>query len=167
MKAKDIVVGRTYTAKVSGKVVPVKVLSMDDGGRIRWECENTLTKRRIVVKSPQRFRAEVRTEIAEPPATIFGRQWAEAKSQHSGMLLLFRVGDFYQAFGNDAYTLATVCGLTLRNRDGWPMAEFPHHHHLEVYLRKLLTAGHRVALCEQVNEVPVRKPIERIVLPNP
>lgn len=61
----------------------------------------------------------------------------------------FRVGDFFELFDADAQTAAKELGLTLTTRDRTTaMAGFPHHA-LETYLRKLLTAGHRVAICEQ------------------
>ena len=72
------------------------------------------------------------------------QQYQEAKAAHPGMLLLFRMGDFYELFEEDAEVASRVLGLTLTSRDKTiPMAGFPHHA-LEGYLRKLLHAGHRV-----------------------
>jgi DNA mismatch repair protein MutS len=64
-------------------------------------------------------------------------QYREAKERHPGMLLLFRMGDFYELFCDDAEVAARMLGLTLTSRDGGktPMAGFPHHQ-LEGYLRK-------------------------------
>src|SRR4051812_8920953 len=96
------------------------------------------------------------------------RQYQEAKSQHPGMLLLFRMGDFYETFDDDAELAARVLGLTLTSRDKQvPMAGFPHHQ-LENYLRKLLHAGHRVAVCDQVEDPArargrVRRGVPRVV----
>jgi DNA mismatch repair protein MutS len=85
------------------------------------------------------------------------RQYQEAKAQHPGMLLLFRMGDFYETFDDDARLAARVLGLTLTSRDKQvPMAGFPHHQ-LENYLRKLLHAGHRVAVCDQVEDSALAK----------
>jgi DNA mismatch repair protein MutS len=85
------------------------------------------------------------------------RQYQEAKAQHPGMLLLFRMGDFYETFDDDARLAARVLGLTLTSRDKQvPMAGFPHHQ-LENYLRKLLHAGHRVAVCDQVEDPALAK----------
>src|SRR3954453_4015483 len=85
------------------------------------------------------------------------RQYQEAKSQHPGMVLLFRMGDFYETFDDDAELAARVLGLTLTSRDKQvPMAGFPHHQ-LENYLRKLLHAGHRVAVCDQVEDPALAK----------
>ena len=71
--------------------------------------------------------------------------YREAKERHPGMILMFRVGDFYELFDTDAETVARVLGLALTIRDKvLPMAGFPHQS-LEANLRKLLQAGHRVS----------------------
>jgi DNA mismatch repair protein MutS len=98
------------------------------------------------------------------------QQYREAKERHPGMLLLFRMGDFYELFDSDAELAAPVLGLTLTSRDKTvPMAGFPHHA-LEPYLRKLLQAGHRVAICDQVEDPAlakglVRREVTRVVTP--
>jgi len=87
------------------------------------------------------------------------RQYREAKAAHPGMLLLFRMGDFYETFDDDAELASRVLGLTLTSRDKQvPMAGFPHHQ-LEIYLRKLLQSGHRVAVCDQVEDPALAKGI--------
>src|SRR5437016_4123475 len=79
------------------------------------------------------------------------RQYREAKDRHPGMLLLFRMGDFFELFGDDAKLAARELGLTLTSRDKTvPMAGFPHHQ-LENYLHRLLRGGHRVAICDQID----------------
>src|SRR5919201_3482653 len=98
------------------------------------------------------------------------QQYREAKECHPGMLLLFRMGDFYELFDADAETAARLLGLTLTSRDKTvSMAGFPHHS-LEGYLRKLLQAGLRVAICDQVEDPAlakglVRREVTRIVTP--
>jgi DNA mismatch repair protein MutS len=98
------------------------------------------------------------------------QQYREAKERHPGMLLLFRMGDFYELFDADAEVAARVLGLTLTSRDKTvPMAGFPHHA-LENYLGKLLHAGHRVAICDQVEDPAlarglVRREVTRVVTP--
>src|SRR5206468_4881458 len=98
------------------------------------------------------------------------QQYREAKERHPGMLLLFRMGDFYELFDADAELVSRVLGLTLTSRDKTiPMAGFPHHQ-LEPYLRKLLSAGHRVAVCDQVEDPAlakglVRREVTRVVTP--
>jgi len=90
-------------------------------------------------------------------------QYRAAKEKHPGMLLLFRVGDFLEMFGEDAETAHRLLGLTLTTRDRTLiMAGFPHHQ-LEIYLRKLLHEGKRVAICEPVEESLARGPIQREV----
>src|SRR5437660_12379180 len=98
------------------------------------------------------------------------KQYQEAKQRHPGMLLLFRMGDFYELFNSDAEVAARVLGLTLTSRDKTvPMAGFPHHA-LDNYLRKLLHAGHRVAICDQVEDPAlarglVKREVTRVVTP--
>ena len=76
-------------------------------------------------------------------------QYREAKEKHPNMMLLFRIGDFYELFDEDATTAAKLIGLTVTKRGETPMAGFPHHQ-LENYLHKLLKEGQRVAICEPV-----------------
>src|SRR5207244_8776336 len=91
------------------------------------------------------------------------QQYRAAKEKHPDMLLLFRIGDFYELFDQDAETAHKLLGLTLTTRDqSITMAGFPHHQ-LETYLHKLLAEGQRVALCEPVDETLTRGPIRREV----
>lgn len=97
------------------------------------------------------------------------QQYRAAKEKHPDMLLLFRMGDFYELFDQDAETAHKLLGLTLTTRDRTlVMAGFPHHQ-LEVYLHKLLKEGQRVAICEPVEESlargPIRREVTRIVTP--
>src|SRR5438128_1166830 len=98
------------------------------------------------------------------------QQYQEAKERHPGMLLLFRMGDFYELFNDDAEVASRALGLTLTSRDKVvPMAGFPHHQ-LEPYLRKLLNSGHRVAICDQVEDPAlakglVKRDVTRVVTP--
>ncbi|MBK8955769.1 MAG: DNA mismatch repair protein MutS [Saprospiraceae bacterium] len=82
-------------------------------------------------------------------------QYYAMKAKHPDALLLYRVGDFYETFGEDAITSSKVLGivLTKRNNGGSDieLAGFPHHS-LDVYLPKLVRAGFRVALCEQLEK---------------
>lgn len=101
------------------------------------------------------------------------QQYQEAKDACGDALLLFRMGDFYELFLEDAKTAAQALGLTLTSRDKGedpiPMAGFPHHQ-LESYLGKLIRLGFRVAVCEQVEDPRkakglVRREVTRIVTP--
>src|SRR5471030_2836471 len=98
------------------------------------------------------------------------QQYRAAKEKHPDMLLLFRMGDFYELFETDAETAHKVLGLTLTSRDKeMPMAGFPHHQ-LESYLHKLLKEGFRVAVCDQVEDASqakglVKREVTRVVTP--
>src|SRR5262245_36212156 len=99
------------------------------------------------------------------------QQYRDAKAQYPGMLLFFRNGDFYELFEDDAEVGARALGITLTKRDKEiPMAGVPHHA-LDRYLGKLLQAGHRVAICDQMEEAadvkgrPIRREVVRVVTP--
>src|SRR5262249_56980240 len=80
------------------------------------------------------------------------QQYREVKGQHPNALILFRVGDFFELFGEDAEVATRVLGLALTSRDkATPMAGFPHHA-VDVHARKLVQAGYRVAVCDQVED---------------
>ena len=90
------------------------------------------------------------------------KQWKELKTKHPDALLLFRVGDFYEMYEQDAKRGAEVLGITLTKRNtqaGSYMAGFPHHA-LDTYLPKLIRAGERVAICDQL-EAPKQKQEEQ------
>jgi DNA mismatch repair protein MutS len=101
-------------------------------------------------------------------------RYLEVKRQNPGSLLLFRMGDFFELFFDDAQLAAKVLGLTLTSRDKGspnpvPMAGFPYHA-LENYLQKLIHAGLRVAICDQVEDPKlakglVRREVTRVVTP--
>jgi DNA mismatch repair protein MutS len=101
------------------------------------------------------------------------QQFEAAKARCPGALVLFRMGDFYELFGDDAREAATLLDLTLTSRDkgpdAMPMAGFPHHQ-LDVQLVKLVAAGRRVAICEQIDDPKttkglLRREVTRIVTP--
>jgi len=94
-------------------------------------------------------------------ATPMMQRYLEVKAQNPEALLLFRMGDFYELFYEDAQTAARVLGLTLTSRDKGspnptPMAGFPYHA-LNGYLQKLVKAGFRAAICEQVEDPKLAK----------
>ncbi|TAE73533.1 MAG: DNA mismatch repair protein MutS [Bacteroidetes bacterium] len=91
------------------------------------------------------------------------KQYNGFKSQYPGALLLFRVGDFYETFGEDAVITSKILGITLTKRHNGSASEielagFPHHS-LEVYLPKLVRAGQRVAVCDQIEDPRFAKKI--------
>ncbi len=81
------------------------------------------------------------------------RQYNTIKSKHPSALLLFRVGDFYETFGEDAIKTSSILGIVLTSRNNGSskieLAGFPHHS-LDTYLPKLVRAGERVAICDQL-----------------
>lgn len=101
-------------------------------------------------------------------------RYREVKRQNPGSLLLFRMGDFYELFYEDAEVASKVLGLTLTSRDKGSanptaMAGFPYHS-LESYLHKLIRAGYRAAICEQVEDPKkakglVRREVTQVVTP--
>jgi len=96
------------------------------------------------------------------------KQYREMKKKHPDAILLFRVGDFYEIFGKDAVQASEVLGITLTRRQSGvdsriELAGFPHHA-LDTYLPKLVRAGHRVAICEQLEDPKLKKtPQQKVV----
>ena len=90
-------------------------------------------------------------ERASEPSAL-AKAYAEMKAKHPDSILLFRMGDFYEAYGDDAKTASDVLGITLTRRNAKDcteqMAGFPHHA-LDTYLPKLVRAGQRVAICDE------------------
>ena len=78
------------------------------------------------------------------------KQYREMRDKLApGTLLLFRLGDFYEVFGDDAVTASKVIGLTLTKRHETPMAGLPYHA-APNYVNRLLAAGWKVAICDQL-----------------
>ena len=92
------------------------------------------------------------------------RQYFKVKAKYPDAILLFRVGDFYETFGEDAITASRVLGIvqTRRNNGGSDveLAGFPHHS-MDLYLPRLVRAGYRVAICEQLEKPSPQKKIVR------
>ena len=91
------------------------------------------------------------------------KQYFGFKQKYPGALLLFRVGDFYETFGEDAIVASKVLGIVLTKRGNGSASEielagFPHHS-LDTYLPKLVRAGHRVAICDQLEDPKMAKGI--------
>ena len=91
------------------------------------------------------------------------RQYYDVKSKHPDAILLFRVGDFYETFGDDAIKASEILGITLTRRANGSasfveLAGFPHHA-VDTYLPKLVRAGQRVAICEQLEDPKLTKKI--------
>ncbi|MCE9590618.1 MAG: DNA mismatch repair protein MutS [Planctomycetes bacterium] len=107
---------------------------------------------------------------APAPLSPAMRQYQQFKTQHPGCVLFFRMGDFYEMFFEDAVLANRVLGVTLTQRtEGVPMAGVPFHS-VEGYLRRMIQAGHRVAVCEQMEEAAlakgvVRREVTRVITP--
>src|SRR6056300_269380 len=92
-----------------------------------------------------------------PKLTPMLQQYLEIKSQHQDAILFYRLGDFYEMFFDDAVTASKVLGITLTSRNNKddknkvPLCGIPYHA-APNYLAKLVTAGFRVAICEQVED---------------
>lgn len=89
------------------------------------------------------------------------KQYQEMKKKHPDAILMFRVGDFYEIFGKDAVEASEILGITLTRRmngldNRIELAGFPHHA-LDTYLPKLVRAGKRVAICEQLEDPKLKK----------
>jgi DNA mismatch repair protein MutS len=91
------------------------------------------------------------------------KQYLDIKAKYPGAILLFRVGDFYETFGEDAIKAAQILGIVLTKRANGSashieLAGFPHHS-LDTYLPKLVRAGQRVAICDQLEDPKLTKKI--------
>ena len=90
------------------------------------------------------------------------KQFFDLKSKHPDALLLFRCGDFYETYCDDAVNASKILGITLTRRNNGSskgsteMAGFPHHA-LDTYLPKLIRAGRRVAICDQLEDPKLTK----------
>ncbi len=97
------------------------------------------------------------------------RQYMEIKRKYKDAILLFRLGDFYEAFFEDAETVSKVLNIVLTKRQSAPMAGIPYHA-LDAYLKKLVDAGYKVAICEQVEDPKtakglVKREVVRVITP--
>ena len=119
-------------------------------------------KQEAKVETP---RTEKKSSLTNTPLM---QQYQEMKKKHPDAILLFRVGDFYEIFGKDAVTASEILGITLTRRQTGidsriELAGFPHHA-LDTYLPKLVRAGKRVAICEQLEDPKLKKtPKQKVV----
>lgn len=97
------------------------------------------------------------------------KQYREMKKEHSDMVLFFRVGDFYEMFDNDAREVSALLNLTLTHKGDDPMCGIPYHA-AKNYIKRLLDAGKKIAICEQMelsenSKTLARREVVRIVTP--
>jgi len=107
-------------------------------------------------KKPKKSSASVPSK-----ATPLMKQYGQVKTKYPGALLLFRVGDFYETFGEDAVKVSQILDIVLTKRSNGAaaaveLAGFPHHA-LDAHLPKLVKAGHRVAICDQLEDPKLAK----------
>ena len=137
---------------------PTKDLKTDKAVQEPEKKEN-VSGEKINEEKKEETKGKQKEETKDSPIM---KQWKELKAKHPDALLLFRVGDFYEMYEQDAKRGAEVLGITLtkRNTQAGPyMAGFPHHA-LDTYLPKLIRAGERVAICDQL-EAPKQKQEEQ------
>lgn len=108
--------------------------------------------------------------VPEDSTVSMEKQYRDLKEKHPDCVLLFRCGDFYECYHEDAEIVAQVLGLTLTVQDDRKMCGFPHHA-LDTYLPKIIRAGHRVSICDQLEDPKlvkklVKRGITEIVTPN-
>lgn len=103
-----------------------------------------------------------KTKTKEKKVTPLMKQYNAIKARYPDAVLLFRVGDFYETFGQDAIKASKILGIVLTKRSNGgsneELAGFPHHS-LDTYLPKLVRAGERVAICEQLEDPKMTKKI--------
>ncbi len=111
--------------------------------------------------------------VKEDKVTPIRRQYLDIKREYPETILFFRLGDFYETFDEDAYTVSKVLDIVLTSRNvakgnRVPMAGIPHHA-MENYLGRLIDQGYRVAICEQVGNEPIQglmpRKVVRVVTP--
>lgn len=112
----------------------------------------------ITPKPKETPKTEKKSSLTNTPMM---QQYQEMKKKHPDAVLLFRVGDFYEIFGEDAVKASEILGITLTRRANGSdkyieLAGFPHHA-LDTYLPKLVRAGQRVAICEQLEDPKLTK----------
>ncbi|QQS08105.1 MAG: DNA mismatch repair protein MutS [Phycisphaerales bacterium] len=125
---------------------------------------------RDVPDAPAQPKPASAAKLADPRQTPAMQQWTRFKKRYPDCVLLFRMGDFYETFDDDAVTVSKALGLTLTQRTaGVPMAGVPFHQ-LDTYLRRLVAQGYRVAVGEQLQDASLAKgvvprAVTRVVTP--
>ncbi|PCJ67512.1 MAG: DNA mismatch repair protein MutS [Bacteroidetes bacterium] len=108
------------------------------------------------------FQLDLSTKVKQQKETPLMQQYGQIKTEYPGTLLLFRVGDFYELFGEDAVVASKILNIVLTHRNNGgskiELAGFPYHS-LDTYLPKLVRAGQRVAVCEQLEDPKKTKTI--------
>ena len=116
----------------------------------------------VKASQPQQEPSAAPEQESQPTAEVVGeasplaRQYGEMKAKHPDAILLFRVGDFYESFGDDAVAVSEILGIVLTRTQAKDITErqaaFPAHS-LDTYLPKLVRAGKRVAICDALADM--------------
>ena len=130
-------------------------LALDESLKLRLDKE-LYNSQGIKPTMPEPAKPVQSTQTNKISETPIMRQYTEMKKRHPDAILLFRVGDFYECMGEDAVKSSEILGITLTRRMNGKaghieLAGFPHHA-LDTYLPKLVRAGQRVAICEQLED---------------
>ena len=149
--------------KRTGAIIPKAIYNklMAEVKAMRPQAESTPAQQ----ESQPAAAAAGEAPAAEAEQSPIARQWAEMKAKHTDAILLFRVGDFYESFGDDAVAVSDILGLTLTRRSSVKditerQAAFPAHA-LDSYLPRLVRAGKRVAICDGLPEPQPKKAARR------
>ncbi len=130
-------------------------LALDESLKLRLNKE-LYNSQGIKSPTPESIKPVQSTQTNKISETPIMRQYTEMKKRHPDAILLFRVGDFYECMGEDAVKSSEILGINLTRRmngkaGSIELAGFPHHA-LDTYLPKLVRAGQRVAICEQLED---------------
>lgn len=133
---------------------------------VESEDETSNTKEEVSIPKAETQKAEAEEVKVELSPML--KQFYELKAKHHDAILLFSCGDFYETYGEDAEDVSKILGITLtksikqKDKDGKPLslAGFPHHA-LDTYLPKLIRAGKRVAICDQLEDPRTKKIVKR------
>lgn len=140
-----------YAANIPAELLSMKqVCSSLHSATTMEDVTAKLSSLNLTAPIEQKDDAEPLTKKEEK--TSIQKQFEELKSKHPDAILLFRCGDFYEAMNEDAKPVADTLGITLTVRkDGMKIAGFPYHA-LDTYLPKLIRAGHRVVICDELED---------------
>lgn len=128
--------------------------SRSEAMEARMEKQSNLSPNITASNNASKEKKVVEVTAQEVADCHIMRQWKEIKVQYPDALLLFRVGEFYEAYNDDAKQAAEILGITLTKfaKSNIPMCGFPFHA-LDTYLPKLVRAGKRVAICDEITNV--------------
>ena len=161
----------THTGGVDGIAKDLRK-ALDESLRLRLNLElynsNSIKPTPTLEVTPEVPKQKPLAEKIEQKNEPLLKQYQEMKKEHPDAILMFRVGDFYEIFGKDAVEASEILGITLTRRmngidNRIELAGFPHHA-LDTYLPKLVRAGKRVAICEQLEDPKLKKTTKQRVV---